>query len=487
VSNFESHLHDRLAAVRRNPSDNAARTALEQWIDGHPAAFQAWLPHDVLSFGISDAKLPRRLQFIKRLLLAGYAPPRVEMVSGADWQDATVNMAVVTSYFYANALSLLEAAQTRTDVAVFVTYPANNEEQPWLEMRSGYDGTSVVLHAALMLDAQGLVLRWFAEPVPVHYLFPVDNYYRSKFRLVTEYGASRVPMPGSALLREVCENKLLLADVIGSLPELRLAHELSLIPQQRMDVEDALDRFCAEHDLQALVTKPVDAFGGIGVEFWHYPQDRQLLVARLKEAVAANTVMLVQERIVPVPLMDGREWNLRQYVLRYGPELIRAPWKRARVGEGAVNTTQGAQSMTVEQLLLRLRIEPAQHNAFREALQRCDALAVEVLQRLDAYMQRFWNTAREPYIGSGSNLEPDLLALDFMISHDQEHPQQFVIYINEINDFASGGMRDYEILAHRQAFPDAERIVAAHPFSLAPSVLDLAKWRGSAYRQARSD
>ncbi len=70
-----------------------------------------------------------------------------------------------------------------------------------------------------------------------------------------------------------------------------------------------------------------------------------------------------------------------------------------------------------------------------------------------------------------------------MIGHDPDRPGAFAVYLNEINDFASGGMRDYEILRHRQMLPDAAQVRATEPFSLAPAILRTAFWRGSAYRR----
>jgi hypothetical protein len=74
-----------------------------------------------------------------------------------------------------------------------------------------------------------------------------------------------------------------------------------------------------------------------------------------------------------------------------------------------------------------------------------------------------------------------------MIGHDPQQPGEFAVYLNEINDFASGGMRDYEILCHRQLLPEADRVRATQSFSLAPSMLQMAFWRGNAYRQAILD
>jgi hypothetical protein len=107
-----------------------------------------------------------------------------------------------------------------------------------------------------------------------------------------------------------------------------------------------------------------------------------------------------------------------------------------------------------------------------------------VLRALQHYLHRAWGHEHRPYRGSGSNLDPDLLALDFMIGHDPARPDAFAVYLNEINDFASGGMRDYEILRHRQILPDAAQVRAAELFSLAPAILRTAFWRGSAYRRA---
>jgi hypothetical protein len=335
-----------------------------------------------------------------------------------------------------------------------------------------------------MLDQQGLVWRHFSEPVPIHYLFPVDNYYRSKFHLVSEYGSSGVPMPGSTLIREVCENKALLSAILHQTPGIRLAREIILGSHDTHAHALQVDMFCAEHHLHRLVSKPPDGFGGIGVEFWDYPAERDALLSRIRAVIQQHGSILVQECIVPVSTRSGREWNLRQYVLRVGPALIRAPWKRIRIGHGAVNTTQGARSTTVEHLLAELDLDPQQRQQFLKTLAGTDQHAADVLRALEDYLQRTWGHIRVPYQGSGSNLEPDLLALDFMIGHDPQQPGTFTVYLNEINDFASGGMRDYEILCHRQMLPHTMHVRATQPFSLAPSMLQTAYWRGSAYRQA---
>ena len=482
---FERRLEELVAETRRDPSREELRAELEGWIAAHPLEFRASIPPEVLSFGVSPDRLERRLRFLKHLLLNGYAPPRVEDDDGTRWGQDTVNFGVVTGYFYGNCLSFLEAGLTRSDVAVCVAYPSSDRQQPWLETAPTQVGAGVQLRAALMLDDDGLVFRRFRRPVPIHYLFPVDNYYRSKFELVGQYAGSGVPMPGSTLIREVCENKLLLGEIAGGIPGLRLAPEL---PRVRGDDAAAwaerLDHFCTEHVIRALVTKPVDAFGGAGVQFWRYPEQCGALLDHLAEAMQERTAMLVQQRIVPVPTTSGRDWNLRQYVVRESGDTVLSRWKRIRAGHGVINTTQGAHSLTLQQLLEDLPLTGAAREAFERALAMTDRLAGDVLRALERYLQRRFGGERQPYRGSGSNLEPDLLALDFMISEAAGRPGHYVVYLNEINDFASGGMRDYEILAHRAAFPDAERIVAAHPFSLAPHVLDLAKWRGQAYKEA---
>ncbi len=482
---FESRLRTLLAAVRRDPLDVDLFTTLSGWIDDHAAEFKAFLPDEALNFRSTPNREVRRIRFLKHLMLHGYSSPRVEQVSGKRWQRHTINLAVSTSYFYANALSLLEAELGREDVAVFVVSPQPPGEVPWIEAVSYSTHLRVYLDAALMLDNDGLVWRHFEEPVPVHYLFPVDNYYLDKYRLVGEYGQWRVPMPGSRLIREVCENKLLLADIVRGIPDLHLAHELQLAATTDETAWNiALDDFSARHQLTELVTKPVDGFGGSGVEFWRYPQERPALIAWLQEAFTTTTTILVQGRIRPVPTRSGREWNIRQYVLREGPAVVLAPWKRVRIGHGVINTTRGAGSSTTSQLLADLALEGERLRSFEAALQSTDALASEVLRSLEVYLMRHWHTVEQAYLGSGSNLSADLLALDFMIAADPLRNGTYAVYLNEINDFASGGMRDYELLYHREALPDAEHITATEPFALAPHILTLAQWRGGAYRAA---
>lgn len=474
-----------LDSLRRDPSNVDSRAAMEHWLTRHPHTFDALIPARALDFGIAPSQLPRRRQFLQHLLLHGYLPPRIEENSAAP--DDTVNLGVITGYFYSHALSLLEAGLLRPDMAVLVAYPAPPGSEPWIEHVA--DGTErrIFFNRALMLDQQGLVWRHFREPVPVHYLFPVDNYYRSKFRLVRDYDGSGVPMPGSTLIREVCENKALLADILRDTPGIRLAREIIIERDDPQDHAARLDAFCAAQHLRRLVSKPPDGFGGIGVEFWDYPAERAALFARIGEVHKEHASILVQECIVPVPTQSGRDWNLRQYVVREGPALIQAPWKRARMGHGAVNTTQGAQSTTIEHLLADIDLDPQQRQRFLATLASTDQRAVDVLRALEDYLHRMWGQARTAYRGSGSTIEPDLLALDFMIGHDPQQPGEFAVYLNEINDFASGGMRDYEILRHRQLLPDADQVRATQSFSLAPSMLRMAYWRGNAYRQATRD
>ena len=332
-----------------------------------------------------------------------------------------------------------------------------------------------------MLDADGLVWRRFTQPVAAHYLLPIDNYFRTKFHLVTACARTGVPLPGSTLIREVCEDKRLLTTAMRDVAGLRLARELVLRANDAWPWPSALERFCAEHDLAALVTKPVDGFGGSGIDFWRWPEDRAALLARLEAVRAAGSDWLVQERLRSVPTLDGREWNIRQYVLRRTATRIEAAWRRVRIGQGVINTTRGAESCTVEQLLAN--IAPERRAALAQTVQATDQIAAAVLRRLEQYLYEQFHPALQRYVGSGSNLEPDLLALDFIIS--EIGSQQYALYLLEINDFASGGMRDYEVLAQREVWPEAERIAAIHPFSLAPAMLDMAAWRGAAYRQAR--
>lgn len=475
---FEHRLIALVAALRRNPTDQALRHTLTAWIDAHPHAFQAWLPAEVVRFAVTtDEKLERRVQFVRQLLLHGYLPPRIERVSGAAWADAAINVAVVPAYFYPQALSLLEAGRMQPDLAVFVVTPPGSGYEPGIEQQHDTDGVPLVLRHALMLDERGLVWRSFERPVPVHYLFPIDNYYRAKFRLLEEFAGCGVPMPGSIAIREACEDKCQLYSIAGSIDGLRLAREICLKPQHLPEFVQHIAQFCAECAPGELVTKPVDAFGGAGVAFWRYPDELEPLHEHIRAGLIAGGSVLVQERIPPLPTSLGREWNLRQYVLRCGETDFRAAWKRVRIGHGVINTTQGAQSITIEQLLAEMNLSPVAMEALQAALQATDELAIKVLQRLDRYIQ-----AKTVQSRSHVAHAPDLLALDFMIA---PHGDTLAIYLNEINDFASGGMRDYEVLAHRQAFPDADAIAAIHPFSLAPAMLELARWRGEGYKHGK--
>ena len=482
---FANRLHDLQQSLRRNPADLDLQQAMGQWLDAHSALFEAFVSPEALQFGIGPEKRDRRLRFLRHLLLHGFLPPRVEEHPGTPQDSTTVNFGVVTSYFYPHTFSLLEAGLANPDVAVFAAYPATSGDHAWIELHPEGKHVRVSLRRALMLEGDGLVWRYFKNPVPIHYLFPVDNYYRSKFHLVRMFDACEAPMPGSTIIREVCENKALLHEIAGDIPGLQLACELRLHHEDQDHQHTAsLDRFIATHKLQALVTKPVDGFGGADVHFWELPAQRDALLNYVQEALKGHDELLAQGRIVPVPTKSGREWNLRQYVLREGPATIRSQWKRVRIGSGVLNTTQGARSITAEQLLPDLDLDDDQRASFLAALRSTDALATDVLRALEAYLQRVWQHNRQRYRGSGSNLEPDLLALDFMIAHDPTRANGFAVYLNEINDFASGGMRDYEVLLHRQSLPDAEVVRATQEFSLAPHILATAHWRGSAYKEA---
>src|SRR3954454_14134866 len=102
-------LDDILHALQRDPSNADLQTGLEQWLDQQPHAFDALVPAGALDFGIAPSQQPRRRQFLRNLLLHGYPPPRVEEHEGTPWTGGSVNMGIITGYFYPHALSLLEA------------------------------------------------------------------------------------------------------------------------------------------------------------------------------------------------------------------------------------------------------------------------------------------------------------------------------------------------------------------------------------------
>jgi len=481
---FQTRLKELFRAVQVNPMDKEARAGLQGWLDEHPDEFEAWLPADALTFGTAPERKSRRLDFLKHLLLSGYLPPRVETVSGAAWQHDTVNFAVVPSYFYSNTFSFLEAGFGRTDVAVFVAQPHSSASQPWVELRQG---SGLNIHAALMLDSDGrnLVWRHFQHSVAAHYLFPVDNYHRDKFRLVKEYANCGVPMPGSALLRDVCEDKAQLQAIVKGIPGLHLPGErLLLSSQDSVARASIVDNFCQTHNARHLVTKPVDGFGGYGVQFWDYPHERPAMLAHLASAFASSPAIVLQERIRTLPVRSGREWNVRQYVVRRSATEIVAPYSRIRIGTGVINTEQGADSFLVDSLLAELDLTVKQRAGFEAAFASIDSLGIQVMNALTNYMQRKFQPQESGYRGGGSNLEADLLALDFMIAPDNQRPDRYRVYLLEINDFASGGMRDFEILIHRQRLPQASSIHASQPYCLAPAILDTARWRGQAYKNA---
>lgn len=464
---WQSALLTLLAAVRRDPLDAEMRAQLVRMLEQSPDGFQALAGADALRFGLLDeSKLQRRIQFLHLLLQHGYLPPRVEAATGREWDGRPV-IAVVPAYFYPHALSLLEAGGARDDIAVLVAGPSGPGYESLLELRRGPRGAEVLMHGALMLDQAGLVWRRFDAPVRAHYLLPIDNYYRDKFRLVREYDTSGVPMPGSAAIRAICEDKEQLAAIAGGIPGLRLPREIALKSGAPALERAALLDQLAIGGSDELVTKPVDAFGGQGVRFWDFFRQRGELLDYLRLHFASGgSTLVAQSRVRPPSTADGHEWNVRQYVLRCGDDDVRAPWKRVRVGRGVINTTRGASSCTVESLLSRLALVPAERAKLERALAGTDALAVEVLKRL------------EHYVPAGRFQTPDLLALDFMLAPDGD---DYAVYLIEINDFASGGMRDYEVLAHRQALPNAPAIRADQPFSLAPAMLQSARWRALQY------
>ncbi|GAC1360638.1 MAG: hypothetical protein NVSMB42_20190 [Herpetosiphon sp.] len=482
---FEGLLAELVATVRSAPWSEEARRAVGALIDSAPQAFEALVPPEVLQFGVARDKLDRRLNYLKQLLMHGYDVPRVELNVPFALAEDGIGMAVCTSYFYPNGLSLLEAALDRNDIAVMVVYPFGEGSNQWLRIRQPSGATARIdVSKALMLDRNGLVWREFKQPVPAHFLFPVDNYYRAKYRLVDAYQALHVPMPGSNVIRTVCEDKRVLAAIAGAIPGLKLASEICVqrgtaLPELEQDV----DRFVAEHRLTELVSKPIDGFGGRGVAFWELPRDRDAMLDALIRDIRDGDI-LIQGRIRPVPTVSGLGWNMRQYVVRQDGGGSVSRWKRARQGSGAINTTQGASSVAVGELLQDIRLSLDDRKAFERVLARTDGLAVAVLEALEAYLEREWREQRISYAGSGSNLEPDLLALDFMIAEDANEQDGFAVYLNEINDFASGGMRNYEYVMHRWLRPTAARVLAQQPFSLAPRILDLAVWRGRAYKAA---
>ncbi len=474
---FEKHLLQLFVTVQHNPLDSDARSALQNWLDTNLDQFERWIPTATLEFGTTAERKSRRLDFLKHLLLSGYLPPRVETHSGVSWQTETINVAVLPSYFYSNVFSFLESGTRRSDVAVFVAQP-HSSASPWVEITP----KGVTLGAALMLEPDGLVWRRFTGPVPVHYLFPVDNYYKDKFRLVTEFAHCGVPMPGSTLIRDVCEDKTKLHKIIHELPGLWLPRERWIIRgDESAPWQQDVDEFCIEQQIHSLVSKPVDGFGGNGVAFWNYPEDRPAMMAHLDAALKNPAGILLQERIVAAPVHSGRDWNIRQYVVRRSEHDICAPYKRVRIGTGVINTEQGADSFLVDDLMAEVDLPPAQFQAFKATIDSTDQLAVGVMQCLTRYMSQ--NFTPTLYRGSGSNLEPDLLALDFMISPDPDDTARYRVVLLEINDFASGGMRDFEILIHRHFLPDAACISASQSYSLAPALLETARWRGELYRR----
>lgn len=463
VEEWQERLLTQLAAVRHDPLNAELRTQLVRTLEQSPEHFLAFAGADALNFGILDAaKLPRRVQFLHLLLQHGYLPPRVEQHSGRAWAGRPV-VAVMPAYFYPHALSLLEAGSRRDDVVVLVLGPSGPGYCQSIEQR----GRELLVHSALMMDDGGLVWRRFASPLRVDYLLPIDNYYQDKFYLVHRYDALGIPMPGSEAIRAICEDKQQLHAIASGIPGLRLPREVTLssdLPEQSAERLDALTA-AGSHEL---VTKPVDAFGGDGVRFWEYPRQRGELLEYLGLHFASGgSTLVAQTRVRPPTTADGREWNLRQYVLRCAGDDVRAPWKRVRIGRGVINTSRGASSCTVESLLSQLAWAPAERAALEHALKQTDALAVQVLKRL------------EQYAGADRTQSPDLLALDFMLARDGDN---FAVYLIEINDFASGGMRDYEVLAHRQVLPDAPAVQAIHSFSLAPAMLNSARWRALQYR-----
>ncbi|HLY25512.1 MAG TPA: hypothetical protein VKQ72_04175, partial [Aggregatilineales bacterium] len=175
---------------------------------------------------------------------------------------------------------------------------------------------------------------------------------------------------------------------------------------------------------------------------------------------------------------------VRQYVVRRSATEIVAPYSRIRIGMGVINTEQGADSFLVDNLLAELDLTVKQRDGFEAAFASIDGLGIQVMNALTSYMHRNVQPEESGYRGGGSNLEADLLALDFMIAPDDQEPDRYRVYLLEINDFASGGMRDFEILIHRQRLPQASSIHASQPYCLAPAILDTARWRGQAYKNA---
>ena len=87
MEDWRSRLLTQLAALRRDPLDAELRARLVRTLEQSPEYFQAFAGDDALQFGLRDpARLPRRIQFLHLLLQHGYLPPRVETVTGHEWE-----------------------------------------------------------------------------------------------------------------------------------------------------------------------------------------------------------------------------------------------------------------------------------------------------------------------------------------------------------------------------------------------------------------
>jgi hypothetical protein len=275
---------------------------------------------------------------------------------------------------------------------------------------------------------RGLFFMEFGQTLEVDYfinnLTPTDSYlYNILDQIIEKY---RIPNTDFEQLGELTVNKAL------SMTMLYMAG--INVPRGNMNlkstrsvrsVAERLRIFMENQEIEEVVIKPYNTNCGTGIEYFSRDQIAEA-AAYIEKLTQKYGGVRYEERIYPPKIeVDGSlyDWNLRLFLSRDIEDNWVVSDIAVRYGEGVVNISRGAKTMTWDDLIFYLGLSDSEASDLRERVEDISIRSAKVIENAALNMDKETASAHQDFMSS-----------DVICSHD------LTPYIIELNNHYSGAM-----------------------------------------------
>ncbi|MCX5657012.1 MAG: hypothetical protein NTZ48_02095 [Candidatus Omnitrophica bacterium] len=292
----------------------------------------------------------------------------------------------------------------------------------WLERTK--DGRFKV-RKGYLYTKEGLFFVEFEKPLDVHYCLNGLN-EGSMLRTILEQNiaANNIPNPAFKNVGDLTVNKAVSLDLLSkagiSVP--RGGSFLGNLSSAR-SIAEQIKKFMKRNGVDEIVIKPFNTNCGTGIAYFTKEQISEA-ADYILEVWKKYGGVKYEERIFPPKIdADGElcDWNLRVFLSRDAENKLVVSDIAVRYGNGVVNISRGAGTMTWERLISLLGISEDEAAVFREQVEEMSIRACEVIEA-----QALWDAK------VATKLQEDFMSTDIICSSD------LTPYIMELNDHYTG-------------------------------------------------